>query len=385
MGWDELTNSTLPDSVVIFGWQGYGQAALKAARQGHRFVMTPARVLYLIRYQGPQWFEPRTYFGNNTLADVYNYNPVAADWTPEMSDLLLGIQGSLWTEFCESPADVEHQLFPRLAALAEAAWIAPDRKDWPRFLTGLDRVVEQWNAMGIHSARSMYNIDHLALSGADSVRVALSCIRPDVTIRFTIDGAEPTFASAPYVDTLRFGDSHTLRAATFGPDGTRLGEVLVLPIGFNKATGKQVIAEPSADRLYTLTNGVRGSDKHSDFEWAGWYDTDFALTLDLGAIEPVRNVSVGTVTNYGMGIVNPASLELYASTDGEHFTRLARREMTPAQVFPLGIALHEHRFDDLMIDARYLRLVVANPGACPEGHVRPDLKTWVYLDELTVE
>ena len=29
--------------------------------------MTPARVLYLIRYQGPQWFEPVTYFGNNTL------------------------------------------------------------------------------------------------------------------------------------------------------------------------------------------------------------------------------------------------------------------------------------------------------------------------------
>lgn len=44
-----------------------GTAALKAAEKGHRFIMTPARIMYLIRYQGPQWFEPVTYFGNNTL------------------------------------------------------------------------------------------------------------------------------------------------------------------------------------------------------------------------------------------------------------------------------------------------------------------------------
>ena len=100
MGWDELTNTKIPDGAVIFGWQGYGQAALKAARQGHRFVMTPARVLYLIRYQGPQWFEPVTYFGNNTLKDIYDYEPVERSWTTKMRSLLMGIQGSMWTEFC---------------------------------------------------------------------------------------------------------------------------------------------------------------------------------------------------------------------------------------------------------------------------------------------
>ena len=25
MGWDELTNTKIPDGAVIFGWQGYGQ------------------------------------------------------------------------------------------------------------------------------------------------------------------------------------------------------------------------------------------------------------------------------------------------------------------------------------------------------------------------
>ncbi len=71
--------------------------------------------MYLIRYQGPQWFEPQTYFGNNTLKDVYDYEPVQADWKPEYASLLIGVQASLWTEFCNKPEDVDYLLFPRLS------------------------------------------------------------------------------------------------------------------------------------------------------------------------------------------------------------------------------------------------------------------------------
>ena len=122
IGWDELTNSSfLPEESIILGWQGMGTAALKAAEKGHRFIMTPARIMYLIRYQGPQWFEPVTYFGNNTLKDVFDYEPVQKDWKPEYESLLMGIQACMWTEFCNKPEDVDYLLFPRLAALAEVA------------------------------------------------------------------------------------------------------------------------------------------------------------------------------------------------------------------------------------------------------------------------
>lgn len=133
MGWDELTNSTLPEGAIIYGWQGFGKAALKAAAQGHRFIMTPARILYFIRYQGPQWFEPLTYFGNNTLKDVYTYEPVQEEWNPIYEDLLMGVQASMWTEFCNSPDDVEYQLFPRLLALSDIAWAKKGQKTGPIF------------------------------------------------------------------------------------------------------------------------------------------------------------------------------------------------------------------------------------------------------------
>lgn len=203
IGWDELTNSSfLPDDAIILGWQGYGQAALKAAEKGHRFIMTPARIMYLIRYQGPQWFEPLTYFGNNTLKDVYDYEPVQKDWKPEYADLLMGVQACMWTEFCNKPEDVDYLVFPRLAALAEVAWTQPEKKDWTSFLEGMDSFNEHLAAKGIVYARSMYNIQHTVRPEDGALKVKLECVRPDVEIRYTMDGSEPTAASPLYEQPL---------------------------------------------------------------------------------------------------------------------------------------------------------------------------------------
>ena len=64
----------------------------------------------------------RDSFGNNTLKDVYDYEPVQKDWKPEYASLLMGVQGSMWTEFCNKPEDVDYLLFPRLAAVAAVSY-----------------------------------------------------------------------------------------------------------------------------------------------------------------------------------------------------------------------------------------------------------------------
>ena len=167
LGWDEVTNSTIPEDAIIYGWQGMGNAALVAANKGHKFVMTPARVLYLIRYQGPQWFEPLTYFGNNTLNDVYNYEPVQESWNDSVKSLLWGVQASLWTEFCESDEDAEYLIFPRLMALAETGWCPQDSKDWNGFQTRLDAFLPRLEAANINYARPMFNIQHIVNYNSD--------------------------------------------------------------------------------------------------------------------------------------------------------------------------------------------------------------------------
>ena len=60
----------------------------------------------------------------------------------------MGVQASMWTEFCNKPEDVEYQLFPRLAALAEVAWTQPWHKNWRSFLVAMDKFNEHLSAKG---------------------------------------------------------------------------------------------------------------------------------------------------------------------------------------------------------------------------------------------
>ena len=382
MGWDELTNSTLPDDVIIFGWQGLGKAALKAAEQGHRFVMTPARVLYLIRYQGPHWFEPLTYFGNNTLKDVYNYEPVQSDWKPEYADLLMGVQGSLWTEFCNSPEDVNYLLYPRLMALADVAWTPKETKDWQGFLKGVDNVLPHLDAMGVGYARSMYNIDHKVTPDNGKLSVEMSCIRPDVEIRYTTDGSEPTAGSKLYKSPVTVKKDGVLKAATF-MGGEQKGMTLKLDLRFNKATGKNVITKN--DKTYALTNGLRGSDRHSDFEWAGWYAQDASFTVDLGKRMDVSSVTLGNVTNSAMGVHQPAVVRLSVSDDNKTFRTVKELTISTEEVFRHRWAIEDILLNGFKAKARYLKIDATNPGKCPVGDVREGQDVWMYFDEIIVK
>lgn len=380
MGWDELTNSRMPEGAIIYGWQGQGEAGYKAGQAGHPFIMTPAQVLYLIRYQGPQWFEPRTYFGNNTLKNVYDYEPVQPDWDARACTRLLGVQASLWTEFVRSAEEAEYLIFPRLAALAEVAW-SPE-KDWPAFLERLDRLTARFDSMGIRYARSMFNLDHRVSGQNDTLKVALACIRPDMEIRYTLEG-EPLAPTSPlYSDTLRITKSTLIQAATFR-DGRQMGQTLTLPLSWNKATAKQVSRAP-ADQAYRLVNGLRGSDKHSDFEWCGWNGEDASFTIDLGKTDSIRQVVLGCITNYGMGVQIPARITLSVSDDNQQFRQIGEQNFSMREIFREGIRIEDKTFDALGASGRYLKIDLKNPGLCPADHTRPGQKTWIYLDEIQV-
>lgn len=383
IGWDELTNARIPEGSIILGWQGYGQAALKAAELGHRFIMTPARILYLIRYQGPQWFEPITYFGNNTLKDVYDYEPVQKDWTPQAASLLMGVQACMWTEFCNSPADVDYLLFPRLSALAEVAWTKPARKNWASYLKAMDHFNEHLAAKGIVYARSMYNIQQTVTPKEGRLQVELDCIRPDVQVRYTMDGSVPTAQSPLYTKPLMLTEAKTIKAATFAGN-EQLGQMLELPVIWNKATAKPVKSAGTGD-LYMLTNGIRGSQKYTDLEWCSWMKSDtVTFTLDLKKPELVNKLTLGSITNYGMAVHKPAEIEVWISGDDKEYRKVGECSYTKNEIFREGVFREDIPFE-IGTEARYVRVVARGAGDCPFTHVRPGQEARIYFDEIMIE
>lgn len=381
MGWDELTNGTLPEGAIVFGWQGFGNAALKAAAQGHRFVMTPARLLYLIRYQGPQWFEPLTYFGNNTLKDIYTYEPVQKDWKPEYEPLLMGVQGSMWTEFCNHPSDVTYQVFPRLAAVAEVAWSPKGSKDWPAFVEALDGYLAHLQAKGILYARSMYNIQHAVTPAGGKLKVELVCERPDVEIRYTTDGMEPGAASERYEGPLTVDADAVLKCATFR-DGRKMGKTLELRPGWNLATAKPLLGLPPQAGI--LVNGLRGSLKQTDFEWyTGDTSRPLAFTVDLLERREIRECTVGCITNYGMGCHKPRTLTVEVSDDNRTFVPAGSLSFADSEIFREGTFVEDLTLE-ADVKARYVRFTLDVPGNCPPDHVRPGQPSRIYVDEVIV-
>lgn len=383
IGWDELTNTDIPEDAIILGWRGMGQAAWKAAEQGHRFIMSPARVMYLIRYQGPQWFEPLTYFGNNIMKDLYDYEPIQKEWTPEVSSLLMGVQACMWTEFCNKPQEVDYLIFPRLAALAEVAWTQSKRKDWKKYLVAMDKYNEHLTEKGIVFARSMYNIQHTVTPVNGQLQVALECERPDVDIRYTLDGSEPDAQSPLYKNKLMAAKSLTVKCATFR-DGQQMGKTLTLPLVWNKATAKPLLGNKPGEKI--LVNGVRGSLRQSDFEWCSWENSDsVAFTVDLKKKESLRSLSLGCITNYGMAAHKPASIEVWLSNDNKEYYRVADKHFTAKEIFREGTFKDDVMFDLKNETARYVRVIAKGAGACPITHVRPGQEARIYFDEVMIE
>lgn len=383
MGWDEVTYGDPKEDMIIYGWQGDGGVAVRDSRKsGRKFIMTPAKTLYLIRYQGPQWFEPFTYFGNNDLHDVYTYEPVGEDWDEQLQSNLMGVQGSLWSEFCHSGADMEYLVFPRLVAVADMGWRPQGRADWEAFLPALDNFTKTLDRNDINYARSMYNLSHVVRPEDGNLSVTLSCIRPDVEVRYATD---PAFTSPVVADGAITVDAPaTLYASTFR-DGTQMGRTLTLDLDFNKATGQKVTAPTCRNGLaYTLTNGLRGSDRNSDFEWAGWWNETAEFTVDLGKLQPVSSVQLGTLVHSDICVAAPRHIYVYTSPNATSFTLAGEVTLDDETVYFRKARVLDIDLPIKPTEARYIKVVAVNPGRIPDGFAREGTATWMYFDEIKV-
>ena len=376
MGWDEVADSEIPDDAIIMGWRGDGHAALIAADQGHPIIMTPARKLYLIRYQGPQWFEPFTYFGNNTLQDVYVYDPLRS-MTPAQGKLLMGVQASLWSEFVRSYADVEYLVFPRLAAMAEMAWTNPSPQSWPNFLTRLDGLALRYQHIGINYATSMFNLDHRVFAQDGQMKVELGCIRPDVAIRYTLDGSEPKASSPIYGAPIALKQGDCVRAASFMA-GQRQGAILPLNILWHKGIGATVFGDTQG----LLTNGVLGSEKMSDGEYLDYYNSDASLVLKLAEATSLQRLVLHSLNNYGMAVHAPSAIRISVSADGVNYHPLETRLFSETERFSKGFYKDRFVFEFNPQKIQYIKVEMTGPGLCPVGDVREGQPARMVFDEL---
>lgn len=145
--WDEALHGALNDKAVVMAWRDTqaNQLAVRACKQGHKVVLTPASHFYFDYYQSADRSkEPLAIGGKITLADVYSYK------MPEHENIM-GLQGNVWTEYMPEFQHVQYMIWPRGFALSERAWSgnAPQGDTYQSFLRRLAPILKLFDVNGV--------------------------------------------------------------------------------------------------------------------------------------------------------------------------------------------------------------------------------------------
>ena len=158
IGWDEILEGEIAPDAIVMSWRGTkgGEAAVKL---GHDVIMTPYHYLYIDYYQSKdQASEPLAIGGYVPVEKCYSFEQFTDEMTPEQREHIIGVQANLWTEYIGTQDYLEYMLLPRLAAVSEVQWCAPENKIWERFLDSADEVLKIYETAGYNHAKHILEV-----------------------------------------------------------------------------------------------------------------------------------------------------------------------------------------------------------------------------------
>ncbi len=120
IGWGEVIKGGLNDSIVVMSWMDRF-AGVKAAKAGHDVIMTPRFFCYFDYPQSVSDKKHAWWMANLPLKKVYQFNP-AQGLDSLTAKQVLGGQANVWTEYITNGAQLQRQVYPRIAAMAEVLW-----------------------------------------------------------------------------------------------------------------------------------------------------------------------------------------------------------------------------------------------------------------------
>ncbi|RBL91962.1 beta-N-acetylhexosaminidase [Chitinophaga flava] len=141
MAWDEVATATLPvNKSIVCWWRHDKPENLRLAlEKGYAVVMCPRLPLYFDFIQdsthkiGRRWRVGEF----NTLKSVYDFSTGNVPAASGHEQQILGIQACLWSETISNPKRLDFLLFPRISALAEAAWTQPASRNFEQYIERL--------------------------------------------------------------------------------------------------------------------------------------------------------------------------------------------------------------------------------------------------------
>ena len=386
IGWDETLEGGLAPNATVMSWRGEA-GGIEAAKQHHDVVMTPNTYLYFDYYQSKDTeTEPMAIGGYLPIERVYSYEPMPKSLSPEEQKYIVGVQANLWTEYIPDFKQVQYMVLPRMAALSESQWCAPEKKNYEAFLQRVSRLVNIYAKNGWNYATHIFDVMlDLKPNTETGTLDAVARTIDNAPIYYTLDGSEPTTASEKYTDIIKIDKPCTLRTVAIRPSGS--SKITKDEISFSKSSMKPITMLQPINKQYefsgatVLVDGMTGNMNYKTGRWIAFYTNDLEAVIDLKEATEISSMTLHTCVEKGDWIFDTRGITVSVSDDNQTFKEVAS-EAYPAmkESDPNQIYTHELKFDP--VKTRYVKVKALSEQKIPSWHGGKGNPGFLFVDEI---
>ena len=388
IGWDETLEGGLAPNATVMSWRGEA-GGIEAAKQHHDVVMTPNTYLYFDYYQSKDTeTEPMAIGGYLPIERVYSYEPMPKSLSPEEQKYIVGVQANLWTEYIPDFKQVQYMVLPRMAALSESQWCAPEKKNYEAFLQRVSRLVNIYAKNGWNYATHIFDVMlDLKPNTETGTLDAVARTIDNAPIYYTLDGSEPTTASEKYTDVIKIDKPCTLRTVAIRPSGS--SKITKDEISFSKSSMKPITMLQPINKQYefsgatVLVDGMTGNMNYKTGRWIAFYTNDLEAVIDLKGATEISSMTLHTCVEKGDWIFDTRGITVSVSDDNQTFKEVAS-EAYPAmkESDPNQIYTHELKFDP--VKTRYVKVKALSEQSIPSWHGGKGNPGFLFVDEIVL-
>ena len=386
IGWDETLEGGLAPNATVMSWRGEA-GGIEAAKQHHDVVMTPNTYLYFDYYQSKDTeTEPMAIGGYLPIERVYSYEPMPKSLSPEEQKYIVGVQANLWTEYIPDFKQVQYMVLPRMAALCESQWCAPEKKNYEAFLQRVSRLIDIYAKNGWNYATHIFDVMlDLKPNTETGTLDAVARTIDNAPIYYTLDGSEPTTASEKYTDVIKIDKPCTLRTVAIRPSGS--SKITKDEISFSKSSMKPITMLQPINKQYefsgatVLVDGMTGNMNYKTGRWIAFYTNDLDAVIDLKEATEISSMTLHTCVEKGDWIFDTRGITVSVSDDNQTFKEVAS-EAYPAmkESDPNQIYTHELKFDP--VKTRYVKVKALSEQKIPSWHGGKGNPGFLFVDEI---
>lgn len=156
-----------------------------------------------------------------------------------------------------------------------------------------------------------------------------------------------------------------------------------IPINRSIILKNKYATQYAASGNNALIDFIKGNKNYHTGAWQGYEGIDCEVIIDLKKETSFSKIAVGVLQDNNAWIFSPTQIEIFTSADGVTFQ--------PFDVIKSNI--DEHTEGAIVQDfssikrgnTRFMKIIAKNRGVCPDWHKGKGYKSWIFLDEISIE